>query len=374
MRPNPILLSLDYPPNDGGISRLSAGLAEALREAERSPIVVTFAAQGRQGLARPIVAHIEVNRRKGMRDLQIMQAVRHHLDTARSCDVPILATVWNPEATLAMLVGAKRVSILAHGNEVMPYRSGHPKALLRRFVLERAHAVICNSRFTQGLVRDIAPRAHTSVLSPAVDAEAFRPKLDRRAARLSLGLPEQARILLTIARLDPIKGHETVLRAMGQLPPEARRQLYYVIVGKGQMRDSLEVMAAKLSLSEQVFFAGFVGDCDLHKWHAAADVFILASRIDRSRRGMEGFGMALTEAQAAGLPVIGTKSGGIPDAIKDGEGGWLIDEEDTCALAARLSELVAHPEAFWREGTRAAARIQREMTWAGYADRLLDLI
>jgi phosphatidyl-myo-inositol dimannoside synthase len=370
---SPLVLSLDYPPNDGGISRLSAGLVAALVTAHPEPHVVTFASSGNSGVARPLAPVTEVERRKGVRDWQLFRAIRNHLKLFGR-DGPILATLWNPEATLAVLAGARRVSILAHGNEVMPYKRRGVKHWLRRIVLQRAHVVICNSGFTETLVKAIAPKAETAVLNPAVDAAAFSLSMTQEAAREFLDVPAMARIVLTVARLDPIKGHETVLRAIASMPPLKRQALTYVIIGKGEMYTLIKETADQLGITDRVKFAGFVTDQELMTWYAAADLFVLPSIVDCNRRGMEGFGMALTEAQAAGLPVIGTRSGGIPDAVKEGEGGWLIEERDHAALADHLTHLVDAPAEFDDQGRLAAERIRRDHSWQNYAANLLELI
>jgi phosphatidylinositol alpha-1,6-mannosyltransferase len=368
-----LFLSLDYPPNDGGISRLASGAVSALVAAGVRTGAITFASGGRTGLPRPSGKVTEVTRRKGLRDWQIFRLVRRYLHN-HGREAPILASVWNPEATLALLAGARRVTILAHGNEVMPYAQKSPKARLRRFVLERARVVVCNSHFTETLVRQIAPVARTAVLNPAIDADRFRTPMPISEARRHLDLPPDKRIILTVARLDPIKGHETVLRAIAELSEEQRSELLYVIIGKGEMQTYLSSLARELSLETHVRFAGFVSDADLPTWYRAADLFVLPSILDPERRGMEGFGMALTEAQAAGLPVIGTRSGGIPDAVHEGEGGWLIAERDHVALADHLRQLVSAPEIFAEQGSLGAERVRREMTWSGYAQRLMELM
>jgi phosphatidylinositol alpha-1,6-mannosyltransferase len=328
---------------------------------------------GREGPKRPVGSVTEVSRRKGMRDWQVFKEIRNHL-RQYGRDLPILATVWNPEATLALLAGARRVTILAHGNEVMPYPRNGLKARVRRMVLERARVVVCNSRFTEGLVKQIAPNVRSVVLNPAIDADRFCSKVSAHEARKRLGLSLSKRIILTVARLDPIKGQETVLRAMAELNDKERTDLLYVIIGKGEMKDRLKALTRELALEANVYFPGFVTDVDLALWYRAVNIFILTSIVDTTRRGMEGFGMALTEAQAAGLPVIGTRSGGIPDAVQEGEGGWLIAERDTAALASHLRRLMADPDVFTEQGRRGAERVRREMTWSRYAECLRELM
>lgn len=364
-----LFLSLDYPPNDGGISRLSAGLAKTLLDKGCAIKVITFSSDSIGGLSRPQVNTLEVVRWKVGRDLQMIRNVRKVNRNTR-----ILCSVWNPEATIALLAGARRVSILAHGNEVMKYNGKTLRTWLRRLILEKARVVICNSFFTESLVKNIAPKARTAVLNPAIHAEKLRVPFEKPEVRRKLGLTLTKKILLTVARLDAIKGHETVLRAISELDSQQRSDLHYVIVGKGDMLDPLIKLTKQLDIQELVQFAGFIPDTDLPLWYRASDLFVLPSIVDPTRRGMEGFGMAFSEAQAAGLAVIGTRSGGIPDAVSEGDGGFLIDENDFEALAEHFRHLLLAPEFYENQGCLGAARMDREFSWDNYATRLLELI
>jgi len=368
-----LVLSFDYPPNDGGISRLTAGAVGAMTDLGVQTKVVTLSQQMRLGIDRPPSEVIEIDRRKGIRDWQLFGAVRAHIEEFGS-NAPILASVWNPEATLATLAGAKRISILAHGNEIMPYTSAVVKSKIRKMILERSRVVICNSGYTENLVKSIASASRTAVVNPAVDVHRFPIHVSKCEARRRLGLPLDARILLTVARLDATKGHETVLRTLASLPQDQRDNFYYVIAGKGPARDSLVSLTNELRLSAHVKFAGFVPDPVLAELFVASDLFVLTSVVDRERRSMEGYGMALTEAQAAGLPVIGTRSGGIPDAVREGEGGWLIGEREVGELKCHLQRLVCNPSLFIEQGKLGLQRVRREMSWRSYAQRLLTLI
>lgn len=365
----PLILSFDYPPNDGGISRLSAGLVRTLVDFGQNPLVVTIANDAPSRIPRPTSDHIEIDRRKGFRDWQLFRLIRE-----QNPETPVLATVWNPEATIAIFAASRRVSILAHGNEVMPYSRNLLKSLLRRYVLGRARVVICNSRYTEALVKKVAPNSSTVVVCPAIDTEQFHRSLTQESARAELGLSLNKRVIITVARLDPIKGHETVIRALSKLHISELSQITYLIVGKGEMRERLERLAKNLDVANHVCFAGFVSDADLPKWYAASDLFVLPSIVDPEGRRMEGFGMALAEAQAAGLPVIGTRSGGIPDAVHENEGGWLIEEGDFYALAELLKKLVYDPNELREQGKKGLERIRSDHNWQSYMTRVLSLI
>jgi phosphatidylinositol alpha-1,6-mannosyltransferase len=86
---------------------------------------------------------------------------------------------------------------------------------------------------------------------------------------------------------------------------------------------------------------------------------------------VEGFGLALLEAQSCGVPVLGTKTGGIPDAVADGETGWLLGENEPEVVAGHLQRLIADPAAYERVGAAGRSRAENACSWQGYAQRLL---
>lgn len=257
----------------------------------------------------------------------------------------------------------------------MPYPDPRPlKSRARRYVLSHARSVICNSRFTERLVRDIAPAARTVVINPAVDAWRFQPDMNRQDARQRLGLPSDRRIVLSVSRLDPVKGHETVFRAIAGLTTAERAELLYLIVGRGEHRLVLDALAESLGIANVVQFAGFVADEELPAYYAASDLFVLCSVMNRVAQSVEGFGMVCAEAQAAGIPVVGTNSGGIADAVVEGRGGWLIAERDAEALSDYLRALCRDVRPFREQGERGRARVEAELSWAAYVDRVIEVV
>lgn len=364
-------LSYDYPPNDGGISRLAAEVVARSSGRGHQIRVLTLAPGSATGPVRPDVATVEVPRRKGAREWATL---------AWLCGGPrstvALATVWNPEATLLWLL-QRRYVVMAHGNEVMPYPPG-PRMAMRRWlrarVLLAARWVVCNSRYTERLVRAAAPAARTVVIPPGVDCQHFQPAADRLAARARFGLPADRRMVLSVARLDTYKGHDVVLRALAALPPAARDRLQYVVAGKGEHQSALHALAAQLGVTANVTWLGFVADGDLPDLYASADLFVLCTREDPQARGVEGFGMVFLEAQASGVAVLGTRAGGIPDAIDEGRGGWLVPQDDVAAVAAHLQTLAADPAPYHAMGRSGRARVLAECDWSHYTDRLLPLL
>jgi glycosyltransferase involved in cell wall biosynthesis len=151
--------------------------------------------------------------------------------------------------------------------------------------------------------------------------------------------------LLSVGRLSHEKGHDVLLRAFALLAADGA-QVRLTLVGDGPERATLETLARELGIASSVDFVGVLLDEALAAEMHAADVFVLPSR-------SEGFGVALIEALATGLPAVATRSGGPQDIMQDGD-GVLVEPDDVVGLAAGLSEAMARLDAF--DGSAIAAR------------------
>jgi len=276
---------------------------------------------------------------------------------------------------LASLARVHPLVILAHGSEFMTSRSvwrRRPWAVLMRRVCEAADLVVANSEYTRMLVLRSSPKAKVVAIPLGVDHKRFNPE-GRRDARERLGVTEKL-VLSSVSRLHEYKGHETVLRALALLPEMVRQRLVYLVAGTGPYDVALRREADHLELGSTVRWLGFVPEEHLPDLYRASDLFVLCTRETTSQQEVEGFGLAFLEAQACATPVVGTRTGGIPDAVKDGEGGWLIDQDDVPGLARILSQLVEDPAQFRAAGLTARRRVERECTWDHYTRRLLTAL
>ena len=136
-------------------------------------------------------------------------------------------------------------------------------------------------------------------------------------------------VLGAIGRLDRQKGFDVLLRSLAQVP-----QAQLVVVGDGQERDALERLAAELDLSERVRFEGWREDA--RRYLTTFDVLVVPSRF-------EGFPLVIVEAMLAGLPVVASAVGSVPESVLDGTTGLLVPPEDAVALASALRTLLGHP-------------------------------
>ncbi len=193
-----------------------------------------------------------------------------------------------------------------------------------------------------------------------MDVEGFRGRLDaidRTVARTELGVAPTDVVVLHVGRFHRQKGHDVLLRAFADAS-SVRPELRLVLAGQGALEAEMRELARSLDINERVRFVGSVPDPA--RLYACADIFAFPSRF-------EAFGLALLEAMAAGLPIIATDAGGIPEVT--GTAARLVPIDDEGALAQELEVLAADPALRRREGSIAAARAE-EFDAARWIDRL----
>lgn len=355
-----IVFSFDYPPSDGGIARLT-GEVVAAAVASGVPVKVVTETSEFEGLVVPDASTARVTAARPRRELAALIRVPGWRNEV------VVSGIWYPEGLIATLGQPRFHAVMAHGLELMPSRSLWRRPLwsaLQRKTLTAAQVVVANSHYTAEWVRRTAPAAVVEVVPLAVDARRFAPD-SRDTERARRGW-QGKQVVLTVSRLAGYKAHDTVLRALAQLPVEARADLRYAIAGRGPAEASLRQLAEQLGVASMVEWLGFVPESELASLYAASDLFVLLTREREASREVEGFGLVFLEAQACGTAVVGARTGGIPDAVVEGEGGWLIEADDQEALGLHLRALVASPETVRAEGARGRVRVLRDCTWEGY--------
>ncbi|MCC7261239.1 MAG: glycosyltransferase family 4 protein [Candidatus Latescibacteria bacterium] len=241
--------------------------------------------------------------------------------------------------------------LYVYGADLLEFRDRPGWGWLLRAILDRAERVVAISRFTAEAVAaaGVEPE-RLALVTPAIDLERFVGMPARTEERRRRGW-EGRLVILSVGRLVERKGQDMVIRA---LPAVAARlpEVYYAIGGSGPFRAELEALAAELGVAERVGFLGFVPEAELPGLYGAADLFAMPSRELPNAGDVEGFGIVFIEANAAGLAVLGGRSGGVGDAVEDEVTGLLVDPDDPAAVAAGLIRLLEDGE--WR--ARLAAR------------------
>lgn len=206
------------------------------------------------------------------------------------------------------------------------------KPLFRRLFRD-AVRVQTISRFLAQFAKEEGASVVPIVIGNGVDVKLFSEPLlplDREKVRESWGVTKWDIALVTASRLVTKNAVDVVIRALAELPMNVR----LVVAGDGPDREKLESLAKELSVHQRIFFAGTVPQRELPKWYHAADMFIRPSR-------SEGFGNVFAESMAAGLPVIATAAGGIPDIVKDGDTGLICKIDDPHDLALKVQTLLS---------------------------------
>ena len=235
------------------------------------------------------------------------------------------------------------VSFHGYDFSTVPRKEG---ARVYQKLFATADAVTVNSDYTRQQVETLGcPAARLHKLPVGLDPDAF----PFRERALKSGEPVR---ILTVARLTEIKGHAFVVRAVAKLH-ELRADVHYEIAGDGPLRKELEQLVAELGLRDAVTFHGACDSGEVQRLMAQAHLFVLASVSVEGDQ--EGQGLVLQEAQAAGLPVVATTHGALPEGLVPDESGFLVPERNVDALAERLDYLVRHPE-LWPAMGRAGRK------------------
>ncbi len=189
--------------------------------------------------------------------------------------------------------------------------------------------------------------AKLRVVPNGVDLARLRPRRPRTEVRRELGLASEPRVVGLVARLDHWgKGHKEFFTALSTL--KDRYPIEALIIGGGRREGEMRQLAAEMGLAGRVYFLG--PRDDVPDLLAALDIFVLPSH-------SEGVSLALLEAMAAGLPVIATAVGGLPEVVTDGENGLLIPPQDPEALAQALARLLADPDLAKKLGESARRHV-----------------
>lgn len=255
-----------------------------------------------------------------------------------------------------------------HGEDITLTDKRRFQPKLRNVIYRSADAIIANGDFAvENLSRIGIRRDKIYKITPGLDATGFFPETADPALRQQYGIKKDEIVLMTVARLVPRKGHARILRALAALAPDLP-PYKYVIVGRGAMESELKELADHLGLKEKTVFAGFVKDDQLNHHYNLADVVAMPNTEEEG--DIEGFGMVFLEANAAGKPVIGGRSGGTAEAVADGKSGFLVSGDDEFELHTALRQLLSDRSLRERMGAVGLRRAREEFDWESRATLL----
>ena len=201
------------------------------------------------------------------------------------------------------------------------------------------------------------------IVPSSVDLTRFRPDEDGHAIRARLALEHQ-RVIAFTGRLVPHKGVGSLLRALALLPEDVA----LVVVGRGPTLPNLLSTARRLGVEERVRFCPNVSDEDLPRYLRAADLFVFPSQ-----NRLEGFGLAVAEAMAAGLPVVIADMPGVREVIEPGVEGLLVEPLLPTDIAEKVRSLLDDPTRRAMMATAARRRAEHRYGVGAVSDQLLSV-
>jgi len=189
-----------------------------------------------------------------------------------------------------------------------------------------------------------------------------------QALRDQSGLRPDDVLILSVGRLEANKGFGGLIRALAALASANRlpERWRWVLVGDGPLRAELQHQISSAGLTEHVIVRGHVDAAELHAWYEAATLFVHPTLY-------EGSSIVTLEAMAHRRAVVASRAGGLPDKVIPGVNGWLVPPGDVEALAATIREAVTDRARLAKMGAASRALVEKEFSWSGAADRLIDV-
>ncbi|MEV6960494.1 glycosyltransferase family 4 protein [Streptomyces sp. NPDC051207] len=270
--------------------------------------------------------------------------------------------------------GAERIVATTHGHEAGWAQLPAARQLLRR-IGEGTDTLTYLGEYTRariaGALTPVAA-ARMRQLPPGVDEKTFHPGSGGEEVRARLGLTDRP-VVVCVSRLVPRKGQDTLILAMPRILA-AEPDAVLLIVGGGPYEKDLRRLAHETGVADSVRFTGSVPWSELPAHYGAGDVFAMPCRTRRGGLDVEGLGIVYLEASATGLPVVAGDSGGAPDAVLDGETGWVVRGGSADQAAERIVTLLGDAELRRRMGERGRAWIEEKWRWDQLAENLTALL
>ncbi|WP_434741061.1 glycosyltransferase family 4 protein [Micromonospora sp. SH-82] len=368
-----LLITNDFPPRPGGIQSFVHNLALH----QPSDSVVVYASTWRDAEKFDADQPFEVVRDRTRVLLPTPLVARRAARLAREYDCD---TVWfGAAAPLGLLAaglrrraGIRRAVALTHGHEVGWAALPGARALLRRIGRGVDVTTYLGEYTRVRLDRVLHGLTDLQRLAPGVDVETYHPDVDGEPVRRRLGLADRP-VVVCVSRLVARKGQDQLIRAL----PEIRRRVpdaALLVVGGGPYRDTLARLARQHGVERDVVFTGSVPAAELPAHYAAGDVYAMPCRTRNRGLDVEGLGIVYLEASATGLPVVAGDSGGAPDAVREGETGFVVRGLDVAQLADRVATLLTDRDLARQFGAAGRAWVEREWRWETQARRLTDLL
>ncbi|MFF8863468.1 glycosyltransferase family 4 protein [Streptomyces sp. NPDC015139] len=376
-----LIVTNDFPPRPGGIQAFLHNMALRL-DPDRLVVYASTWKRGREGAEATAAFDAEqpftVVRDRTTMLLPTPGATRRAAGLLREHGC---TSVWfGAAAPLGLMApalrkaGAQRLVATTHGHEAGWAQLPAARQLLRR-IGESTDTLTYLGEYTRSrIAAALTPAAagRMAQLPPGVDEKTFHPGSGGDEVRARLGLTDRP-VVVCVSRLVPRKGQDTLIRALPRILA-AEPDTVLLVVGGGPYEQDLRRLARETGVDASVRFTGAVPWSELPAHYGAGDVFAMPCRTRRGGLDVEGLGIVYLEASATGLPVVAGDSGGAPDAVLDGETGWVVRGGEPAEAADRIVALLGDAGLRRRMGERGRRWVEEKWRWDLLAERLKELL
>ncbi len=361
-----IVVSQDFPPDVGGIQTYTIELARRFATYTTNISVIA-----------PKKKFSEKNDKKEPYKVHRIPSANTTLPFSLLAELPIISHKEKPEIvfhtqwqTVIGSLWTKKwhhhiIVTAVHARELFftpfPINSRAEKLYLEQMdrVLNQIDHFFPVSNFTRQLLLDKGiPDSKITLFNNGTDPEYFKPVDVSQLREKMFG--KNRRIIMTMARLVSMKGIDTVLGALNIIRKDVP-EILYLILGDGPYRKNLERIVIDSGLENHVMFIDSISDEDRVMYYNMSDIYVMPSKIEYP--DVEGFGIVFLEASACEKPVIGSRTGGILDAIDDGKTGLLVEQSDPVGLAHAMMTLLKNLDFATMMGKQGRKRVVEEANW-----------
>lgn len=356
-----LLLTLDFPPERGGIQRYlfdkvahTYGPGDAVvvgTVARRASTTVPAAATLPCRVSRYANVLSRINKKWSLLNLVSWLVFKLPPDRDAIIECGNIYAAFAP--WLLSLFRPLNYRVYTYGGEVLCLRRKTPMAWVFRRILERADALFVLGNYVALVLHDAGIKNKMLFDPPRI-------ALPEKGLPVKPGVTDTAALqLLSVGRLVPHKGHAVLLEALSLLGSGLDWRL--VLAGSGPEEKRLRAIIAENRLSHRVIIKTGLDDLALAAEYRKADLFVLPSV--EIADGAEGFGIVLLEAAIHGVPIVASRVGGVPEVLDDGGCGVLVDPGNPVALCTAIDSLSRDAETRNRLTARAFARVQERYAW-----------
>jgi phosphatidyl-myo-inositol dimannoside synthase len=258
--------------------------------------------------------------------------------------------------------------VTLHGSDISVSEKKPWFARLARNAFAEARVITAPSDDLLQRARRLGAKGELELIPWGADPDLFHPDpVAAQDIRRRYGLADEDVLVLGVGRFVRWKGFDDLVAGVARAREQVPR-LKLVLVGDGDIRGELEARVAELGIESSVSFTGMALRDDVRAYLAAADIVAVPSV--HAEGFVDGQPTVALEAMATAKPLVVTRVGGLPDLVRPGENGLVVDERDPSALAAAIVTLADDAARRRAMGAASRERVQRELNWDAVADRL----